>query len=86
MHNRTGQACPRQGLVSDKPLSWTKGQAADAHLKGHGLPSAAVVAVTSGRLDGFALLAEIFGTWARIFYGGFDGRRHKRVLVKIVGE
>lgn len=37
-----------------------------------------VVAVTDGRLD--------FGTWERIFYGEFDGRRKKRVLVKIIGE
>ena len=37
-----------------------------------------VVAVTNGRLD--------FGTWERIFYGEFDGRRRKRVLVKIIGE
>jgi thiamine phosphate synthase YjbQ (UPF0047 family) len=36
------------------------------------------VAVTNGRLD--------FGTWERIFYGEFDGRRRKRVLVKIIGE
>jgi thiamine phosphate synthase YjbQ (UPF0047 family) len=49
------------------------------HLKRHGPPSAAVVvAVTDGRLD--------FGTWERIFYGEFDGRRRKRVLVKIIGE
>jgi thiamine phosphate synthase YjbQ (UPF0047 family) len=39
---------------------------------------AAVVAVTNGRLD--------FGTWERIFYGEFDGRRRKRVLVKIIGQ
>jgi thiamine phosphate synthase YjbQ (UPF0047 family) len=45
-----------------------------------------VVAVTNGRLDGLALLTRIFGTWERIFYGEFDGRRRKRVLVKIVGE
>jgi thiamine phosphate synthase YjbQ (UPF0047 family) len=38
----------------------------------------AAVAVTDGRLD--------FGTWERIFHGEFDGRRRKRVLVKIVGE
>ena len=38
----------------------------------------AVLAVTNGRLD--------FGTWERIFYGEFDGRRRKRVLVKIIGE
>ena len=37
-----------------------------------------VVAITKGRLH--------FGTWARIFYGEFDGRRRKRVLVKIIGE
>jgi thiamine phosphate synthase YjbQ (UPF0047 family) len=37
-----------------------------------------LVAVTQGGLD--------FGTWERIFYGGFDGRREKRVLVKIIGE
>jgi thiamine phosphate synthase YjbQ (UPF0047 family) len=37
-----------------------------------------VVAVANGRLD--------FGTWERIFYGEFDGRRRKRVLVKIIGE
>jgi thiamine phosphate synthase YjbQ (UPF0047 family) len=37
-----------------------------------------MVAVTNGRLD--------FGMWERIFYGEFDGRRRKRVLVKIIGE
>jgi thiamine phosphate synthase YjbQ (UPF0047 family) len=45
-----------------------------------------VVAVTNGRLDGSTKLAEVFGTWERTFYGEFDGRRRKRVLVKIVGE
>ena len=45
---------------------------------GHGARRAAVVAVTNGRLD--------FGTWERIFYGEFDGRRRKRVFVKIIGE
>jgi thiamine phosphate synthase YjbQ (UPF0047 family) len=43
-----------------------------------GVRRAAVVAVTNGRLD--------FGTWERIFYGEFDGRRRKRVLVKVIGE
>ena len=51
---------------------------ADAHLKREVLGRSVVVAVTAGKLD--------FGTWERIFYGEFDGRRRKRVLVKIVGE
>jgi secondary thiamine-phosphate synthase enzyme len=59
---------------------------ADAHLKRQVMGREVVVAVTNGRLDGFALLTRTFGTWERIFYGEFDGRRRKRVLVKIVGE
>ncbi len=51
---------------------------ADAHLKRQVMGREVVVAVTEGRLD--------FGTWERIFYGEFDGRRKKRVLVKIIGE
>jgi secondary thiamine-phosphate synthase enzyme len=51
---------------------------ADAHLKRQVMGREVVVAVTGGRLD--------FGTWERIFYGEFDGRRRKRVLVKIIGE
>jgi secondary thiamine-phosphate synthase enzyme len=51
---------------------------ADAHLKRQIMGREVVVAVTEGRLD--------FGTWERIFYGEFDGRRRKRVLVKIIGE
>ena len=51
---------------------------ADAHLKRQVMGREVLVAVTSGRLD--------FGTWERIFYGEFDGRRRKRVLVKIIGE
>ncbi|MBI5559923.1 MAG: YjbQ family protein [Deltaproteobacteria bacterium] len=51
---------------------------ADAHLKRQVMGREAVVAVTNGRLD--------FGTWEQIFYGEFDGRRKKRVLVKVVGE
>ena len=51
---------------------------ADAHLKRQVMGREVVVAITNGRLD--------FGTWERIFYGEFDGRRRKRVLVKIVGE
>jgi secondary thiamine-phosphate synthase enzyme len=50
----------------------------DAHLKRQVMGREVVVAVTGGRLD--------FGTWERIFYGEFDGRRKKRVLVKIIGE
>lgn len=51
---------------------------ADAHLKRQIMGREVVVAVTKGALD--------FGTWERIFYGEFDGRRKKRVLVKIIGE
>jgi secondary thiamine-phosphate synthase enzyme len=50
----------------------------DAHLKRTLMGREVVVAVTGGRLD--------FGPWERIFYGEFDGRRRKRVLVKIIGE
>ncbi|MCX7877860.1 MAG: secondary thiamine-phosphate synthase enzyme YjbQ [Ignavibacteria bacterium] len=51
---------------------------ADAHLKRTIMGREVVVAVTGGRLD--------FGPWEQIFYGEFDGRRRKRVLVKIIGE
>ncbi|MEW6429470.1 MAG: secondary thiamine-phosphate synthase enzyme YjbQ [Thermodesulfobacteriota bacterium] len=51
---------------------------ADAHLKRQIMGREVVVAVTGGRLD--------FGRWEQIFYGEFDGRRKKRVLVKIIGE
>ncbi|MBM3420718.1 MAG: YjbQ family protein [Bacteroidetes bacterium] len=51
---------------------------ADAHLKRTIMGREVVVAVTNGRLD--------FGTWEQIFYGEFDGKRRKRVLVKIIGE
>ena len=51
---------------------------ADAHLKRQVMGREVVVAITKGKLD--------FGPWERIFYGEFDGRRRKRVLVKIVGE
>jgi secondary thiamine-phosphate synthase enzyme len=51
---------------------------ADAHLKRQVMGREVVVALTGGRLD--------FGPWERIFYGEFDGRRKKRVLVKIIGE
>ena len=50
----------------------------DAHLKRQVMGREVVVAVTGGKLD--------FGPWERIFYGEFDGRRRKRVLVKIIGE
>jgi secondary thiamine-phosphate synthase enzyme len=51
---------------------------ADAHLKRQLFGREVVVAITAGRLD--------FGPWEQIFYGEFDGRRRKRVLVKIIGE
>ena len=51
---------------------------ADAHLKRQVMGREVVVAVTAGKLD--------FGPWEQIFYGEFDGRRRKRVLIKIIGE
>ena len=51
---------------------------ADAHLKRQVMGREVVVAVTKGELD--------FGPWEQIFYGEFDGRRKKRVLVKVIGE
>ncbi len=51
---------------------------ADAHLKRQVMGRDVTVAVTQGKLD--------FGPWEQIFYGEFDGRRKKRVLVKIIGE
>jgi len=51
---------------------------ADAHMKRQVMGRDVTVAVTNGKLD--------FGTWEQIFYGEFDGRRKKRVLVKIIGE
>jgi secondary thiamine-phosphate synthase enzyme len=51
---------------------------ADAHLKRQVMGREVVIAITQGKLD--------FGPWEQIFYGEFDGRRRKRVLVKIIGE
>ena len=51
---------------------------ADAHLKRQVMGREVVVAITNGQLD--------FGPWETIFYGEFDGRRNKKVLVKIIGE
>ncbi len=51
---------------------------ADAHMKRQIMGREVVVAITNGKLD--------FGPWEQIFYGEFDGRRDKRVLVKVIGE
>ena len=51
---------------------------ADAHLKRQLMGREVIAAVTDGKLD--------FGTWEQIFYGEYDGKREKRVLVKIIGE
>ena len=59
---------------------------ADAHVKRQVMGREVVVAITWGRLDGSTELAEVFGPWEQIFYGEFDGRRRKRVLVKTIGE
>ena len=50
----------------------------DAHIKRQVMGREVVVAITGGKLD--------FGPWEQIFYGEFDGRRRKRVLVKVIGE
>ncbi len=69
-------------LVPYDPGRWRHNQTgednADSHIKRQIFGREVVVAVTAGCLD--------FGPWERIFYGEFDGRRRKRVLVKIIGE
>jgi len=69
-------------LAPEKPYSQyrhnTAEDNADAHLKRTVMGREVVVAVTQGKLD--------FGPWEQIFYGEFDGKRDKRVLVKIIGE
>ncbi|MBU0679747.1 MAG: secondary thiamine-phosphate synthase enzyme YjbQ [Verrucomicrobia bacterium] len=69
-------------LAPEKPYSQyahnTYEDNADAHLKRTIMGREVVVAVTDGRLD--------FGPWEQIFYGEFDGKRKKRVLIKIIGE
>ena len=70
-------------LAPHEPLSQyahnnTGEENADAHLKRTIMGREVVVAITNGKLD--------FGPWEQIFYGEFDGRRRKRVLVKIIGE
>jgi len=69
-------------LAPEKPHSQYKHNGfednADAHLKRTIMGREVVVAITQGQLD--------FGPWEQIFYGEFDGKRRKRVLVKIIGE
>lgn len=69
-------------LVPEKPYSQYRHNGfednADAHLKRTVMGREVVVAITRGQLD--------FGTWEQIFYFEFDGKRDKRVLVKIIGE
>lgn len=69
-------------LAPEKPYTRYKHNGfednADAHLKRSIMGREVVVAITDGKLD--------FGPWERIFYGEFDGKRPKRVLVKIIGE
>jgi secondary thiamine-phosphate synthase enzyme len=69
-------------LAPEKPYSQYQHNGfednADAHLKRSVMGREVVVAVSGGKLD--------FGPWEQIFYGEFDGKRKKRVLVKIIGE
>ena len=71
-----------EGLAPHEPLDRYRHNGyednGDAHLKRQVMGREVVVAVTKGRLD--------FGPWEQIFYGEFDGRRKKRVLVKVIGE
>ncbi|HUP91324.1 MAG TPA: secondary thiamine-phosphate synthase enzyme YjbQ [Solimonas sp.] len=72
-----------EGLAPHEPTrQWrhndTGEDNADSHLKRQVMGREVVVAITAGKLD--------FGPWEQIFYGEFDGRRAKRVLVKIIGE
>ena len=71
-----------QGLAPEEPYSHYAHNGyednADAHLKRTIMGREVVCAVTEGKLD--------FGPWEQIFYGEFDGKRRKRVLVKIIGE
>jgi secondary thiamine-phosphate synthase enzyme len=71
-----------EGLAPHEPVSQYRHNGfednADAHLKRSVMGREVVVAITEGKLD--------FGPWEQIFYAEFDGRRPKRVLVKIVGE
>jgi secondary thiamine-phosphate synthase enzyme len=72
-----------EGLAPHEPVFkyWhnrTGEENADAHIKRQVMGREVVVAITAGRMD--------FGPWEQIFYGEFDGRRRKRVLVKIIGE
>jgi secondary thiamine-phosphate synthase enzyme len=71
-----------EGLAPEKPYSRYNHNGyednADAHLKRTIMGREVVVAVTDGKLD--------LGPWEQIFYGEFDGKRRKRVLVKIIGE
>ncbi len=69
-------------LAPEKPYSQYEHNGfednADAHLKRQIMGREVVAAITNGKLD--------FGTWEQIFYGEYDGKRRKRVLVKIIGE
>lgn len=71
-----------ENLAPEKPYSQYKHNGfednADAHLKRTIMGREVVVAITNGKMD--------FGPWEQVFYGEFDGKRKKRVLVKIIGE
>lgn len=71
-----------ENLAPEKPYAQYKHNGfednADAHLKRQIMGREVVVAVSKGQLD--------FGPWEQIFYGEFDGRRDKRILIKIIGE
>jgi secondary thiamine-phosphate synthase enzyme len=68
----------RHGPVGQYRHNDTGEDNADAHLKRQVMGREVVVAISNGKLD--------LGPWEQIFYGEFDGRRRKRVLIKIIGE
>jgi secondary thiamine-phosphate synthase enzyme len=72
-----------EGLAPYSPISQyrhndTGEDNADAHLKRTIMGRESTVAITQGKLD--------FGTWEQLFYGEFDGKRNKRILIKVIGE
>ena len=78
VNSRRGRSCHFGRHRFFKVSSRTGEDNADAHMKRQVMGREVVVAITNGKLD--------FGPWEQIFYGEFDGKRPKQVLVKVIGE